>query len=112
MWHTHLDGLPRAQLVQDIRKMFPALLDSKSYPGKVERGKATRRDPLRRELTGTRVRDDTIPSQRQHLCGQVHTSLDWTIGFILFGRRNLRHDVKLLGNGRVTKAIERLGDDQ
>lgn len=83
MSHTHLDDLPRAQLVQDIREVFLALFDSKPDPGKVKRSKATRRDTLRRELTGTRERDDVILSQCQNLCRQAGITLYLTIGLIV-----------------------------
>jgi len=107
MWCTHLDNLLRAQFVQDVCKVSPALLDSKPDPGKVERGKATRRDTLGRKLTGSRERDTVIVSQHQYLCGQAHIAQDLTVGLIPFGRHNLRHDIQQLGSG-----AEQLGDDQ
>lgn len=86
MGATHLDDLPRVQLVQDIREVPLAFLDSKPDPGKVERSKATRRDTLRRELTGTRERDNVILSECQDLCRQGQITPDLTIGSKLFRR--------------------------
>lgn len=79
---THLDDLPRAELVQDVCEIFPDSFDSKPNPGKVERSKATRGDALRGELTGTCERDDVILSQRQNLHRQGYTTLVLTIGLM------------------------------